>query len=133
MNPKHLVALFRQERIDPVLICHLTTELAGRLGARRSRVFLSRETMDKQLDHHPDLDVEHYFLLKPALLQGEYRQDTPRSAMVVFTDTVWTGCSYRAAIKATQAGLFCVSFNKLRDRHLARALRSPHPIIRQHD
>lgn len=137
MNFAHFEAVHDDTRIDPVIVCHLAQPLAAALGARRGRVLLSHATVQKQRLHHPDLTLNDYRVLKPALMMGEYRQDTPRSAIVIFTDGVFTGETYRGAIKSTQDGrcLFCVSFCLVRGRKITQLQRriSALPLLREHD
>lgn len=134
MNFAHFEGVFTNARRDPVIVCHIPNALAAMLGARRGRVLLSHDTMEKQHRHHPDLTLDDYRVLEATLMMGEYRQDTPCSAMVTYTDTVYLDRNYRAALKATTDGrLYCVSFNRLRDRDLRTARRKPFPIIRDHN
>lgn len=65
-------------------------------------------------------------------MRGSYRRDSPRSAVVLYTDKNIFGAHFRAYIKATQAGheLYRASFLMMRERDLRRELRKPYPIIR---
>jgi hypothetical protein len=135
MNMKHFMGLYLGERYDPITVCHIPNQLAAVIGAVRGRVLLSHETITKQLSHHPDLTIDDYQVLRACLMMGEYRQDGPRSASILFTDTVYNSCNYRAAVKSTGDGkrIYCLSFNRIRDRQLAQARRKPYPIIKEHD
>lgn len=134
MNFNHFLGLYRGERTDPVIVCHIDQPLALQLGALRGRVLMSLDTIEKQKAHHPDLLEDHYRVLEPTLRQGEYRRDTERSAQINFTDTHFHDANFRAAIKVCRRQiLWVVSFNLLRDRHAAKMRRKLFPIIREHD
>ena len=134
MNFNHFLGLYRDERYDDLIVCHITNDLAALLGAARGRVLLSHETVTKQRKHHPDLVEDDYRSLRATIMMGEYRQDTPSTAYILFTDTALNDCNYRAAIKGTSdRRIYCTSFNKIRDRQMAQARRKPFPIIRCHD
>lgn len=135
MNFAHFEGLYLGNRIDPVIVCHLDKALAGQLGAVRGRVLMSDDTMAKQHLRHPDLSLEHYRVLVPTLMRGEYRQDTPRSAVISYTDVYLFGESFRAAVKVTQDGkrIYVVSFNRMRESKRKQASRKPFPVIREHD
>lgn len=134
MNFNHFLGLYRGERTDHVIVCHIDASLALRLGAKRGRVLMSLDTIEKQKARHPDVSEDHYRVLEPTLRQGEYRQDTDRSAQINFTDSVLYDANFRAAVKVCRRQiLWVVSFNLLRDRHAAKMRRKPFPIIREHD
>jgi hypothetical protein len=134
MNRDHLFQLFNGLRIDALVVGHIEANLATQIGALRNRVLLSNDTMMKQRLHHPDLELRDYWSLPACLSFGEVRKDANRSAIILFTDEVLNGCNYRAAIKATNDGkeIYCVSFNRLRDRHLIKAKAKAFEIIRPH-
>lgn len=134
MNFSHFEGLYRGQRIDRVIVCNLHPEIVTAIGGRVNRVFLSPETLEKQRRRHPDLQEFHYRALKPALHYGEYRQDSPRSAVVLFVDTKLTGLSYRAHVKATTNGreIYANSFCLLGNRQYRAELRRPYPVLRKH-
>ena len=70
--------------------------------------------------------------LKLGLKRGSYRQNSPRSAVVLYTDLSIFGAHFRAYIKATQAGheLYLVPFLMMHERDPRRELRKPYPVIR---
>lgn len=134
MNFNHFISLYRGERIDRVIVCNLHPDIAASIGARVTRVYLSSETLEKQKRRHPDLQEFHYRALRPAINLGEYRQETERTAVVLFVDSRLTGLSYRAHIKATENGreIYANSFCLLGKRQYRAELRRPYPIIRTH-
>jgi hypothetical protein len=134
MNLKHLQGLYDGTRHDPLIVCHIDQPTATTLGATRGRVLLTDRTMRKQVRKHDDLTLDHYRVLPVALMQGEYRRAEPNGAVVIFVDTVMFGCNFRAYVRTYEhAKLYVVSFNLLRDRHMAKERRKPYPIIREHD
>lgn len=134
MNFDHFLGLYRAERTDPVIVCNIEPDLALKLGARRGRVLMSLDTIEKQKAHHADLTTEHYQVLHPTLMRGEYRQDTPRTAQINYTDSIMFDMNFRAAVKVCRNGvIWVVSFNLLRERHAAKMRRKPYPILRAHD
>src|ERR1022692_1300359 len=132
MHFPHFLGLYRDQRIDPVIVCHIKNDLAALIGAVRGRVLLSHETMVKQRRRHGDLTEQDYMALQATLMMGEYRQDGPKSAYVLYVDTALNGCNDRAALKATTDGkrIYCTSFNRIRDRQVRQARRKPFPIIK---
>lgn len=134
MDFGHLVGLLLDERREPLVICRLETPVALAIGAKSFDVLLSHYTVCKQLERHADLVAEDYRALPLAIQFGEVRLQAERTALVLYTDVVLNR-NFRAAIKATQDGseVYCVSFNKLRDRHLKKDLRKPYPLIRPHN
>lgn len=87
MNLSHLKGLYEGARHDPLIVCHVDQAIAAALGATRGRVLLTDGTMRKQIRKHPDLTLEHYGVLPAALARGEYRQDKPDGAIVIYVDT----------------------------------------------
>lgn len=136
MNFDHFLSLYDGVRYDPVIVGHIPNALAAKLGAARGRVLLSHDTLVKQRAHHPDLTVDDYRVLAPTLMMGEYRQDTPRTARILYCDTVYNSCYYRAAIKTPlddPRRIYVVSFNRVRERQARQMLQHDFPIIKAHD
>ncbi|MCJ2037502.1 hypothetical protein MKK55_00790 [Methylobacterium sp. J-059] len=132
MDFEHLLGLHTGTRRDPLPIVSIDPLVARALGADVRQVLLSAATIRKQLVHHRELPISVYRALPPCLLRGAYRQDGPRSAVVLFTEPVEPGRHFRAYVKATQAGheLYLTSFLTMRDRDMRRELRKPYPLIR---
>jgi hypothetical protein len=132
MDFEHLLGLHTGTRSDPLPVAEIDPTVADRLGSRTRLVFLSAETVRKQLRHHRELPISVYRWVAPTLAWGSYRQDGPRTALVLHTDAVGTGHHFRAYLKATQAGheLYLASFLMMRERDLRRELRKPYPVIR---
>lgn len=131
MDFEHLLGLHTGLRREPLPIADIDPRIAQALGARTRCVFLSAETIQKQLRRHADLPISAYRCAGPCLRRGSYRQDSPRSAVVLYTDRSIFGAHFRAYIKATQAGheLYLVSFLIMRERDLQRELRKPYPVL----
>ena len=94
------------------------------IAADAPQVLLSRETMVKQLAHHPDLTVDEYLsiagiLARPELVLQEPAK--PRHASLVRL----VGAMHHVVVKATQDGrdVYLVSFYRIRPADLARLLR----------
>lgn len=134
MNFSHFQGLFREERIDPVIVFNLHPEIVTAISAKTDRVYLSLQTVQKQKRRHPELTETHYRILRPALHYGEYRQETPRTVIVLFVDTKLTDRSYRIHLKATESGreIYLNSLCLLGDRQYRAELRKPYPVIRDH-
>lgn len=132
MDFEHLLGLHTGTRRDPLPIADIDRIVARAIGSQTRRVLLSAETIQKQLRRHRELPISIYRCVAPCLASGSYRQDGPRSAIVLFTDRAIFGAHFRACIKATQAGheLYLASFPMMRERDLRRELRKPYPIIR---
>jgi hypothetical protein len=130
----HLLGLHTGEWADYLIVREIDSLVAAALGASTQKVFLSAHTIQKQIDHHKEMPISAYRVLGPCLVFGEYRQDTVRTAIVLFVDTVLTNRYYRAYIKATNAGdeLFLQSFHPVNARvHIADRRKWPQ-VIRPH-
>jgi hypothetical protein len=131
MDFEHLLGLHVGTRSDSLPIASIEPTVARAIGSRTRRVLLSAETIQKQLRRHRELPISVYRWVVPTLKKGSYRQDGPRTAIVLYADRDGTGHNFRAYLKATQAGdeLYLASFLMMRERDLQRELRKPHPII----
>ncbi len=69
MNPK-ILRLLHGEVIGPVTVGSVRSGIASGRGAADNNVWLSRDTLMKQLRHHPDLLPEFYEDLGWLLLYG---------------------------------------------------------------
>ena len=132
MDFEHLLGLHTGTHHDPLPIVDIDPLVARAIGAEVRQVLLSAATIRKQLVHHRELPISVYRALAPCLLRGAYRQDGPRSAVVLFTEPAGSGRHFRAYVKATQAGheIYLTSFLTMRDRDMRRELRKPYRIIR---
>ena len=112
MNSRHFLDLYAQRRTDPVIVCNIDSGLAGAIGARVTRVLLSSDTLEKQKAHHPDIVEDDYLTLRAAILYGEWRRDTPISAVILYIDNHHMRCCVRVAVKSSGSGkkIFAVSF-----------------------
>lgn len=134
MDIGHLVGLMLDEHREPLRVCALDADVSSALGSIATDVLLSFETIQKQMQNHSDLTPEDYKALPLAIRFGEIRMQEERRALILYTDIV-LNMNFRSVLKATKCGreVYCVSFNKLRDRHLKKDLRKPYAIIRPHD
>lgn len=134
MNFAHFQGLYDGDRVDPVIVCNIERPLAVALGAKVLRVLLSAETIEKQKRRHAELSSDDYMVLRPALLFGEWRQDGPGSAVILYIDRHCLGTGVRTVVKVTADGrkIFVKSFCRMRDRSYRAELRKPFPILRQH-
>ena len=132
MDFVHLLGLHTGTHRHPLPVAEIDPIVARALGARVRQVLLSAETIRKQLARHRELPISVYRWLEPCLLAGEYRQDGPRSALILFTNAEEPARNFRADLKATASGheLYVTSFLTMRDRDLRREVRKPYPIIR---
>lgn len=134
MNFKHFSALYRGERIDPVIVCNIDQSIAELIGARVTKVLLSADTLKKQAYRHGELDEQAYLTLPVALRYGEYRQESARSAVILFVDTKNLDFGVRVHLKVTPNGkeIYADSFCLLRRKTYAQALAKPLKVIREH-
>jgi hypothetical protein len=138
MDFGHLTGLLLGERDDPLTVCTLQSEIAAALGASAQRVTLSYATLQKQRRNHPDLRVEYYRVLPAALRMGAFYRDSPRTAVVFYTDVHEFAANFRIAIKATTRGdeLYVLSFFKVRDSDLLAQIRKVkrlgYPCLQEH-
>jgi hypothetical protein len=132
MDFDHLLGLHMGTRSDPMLIADVEPAIAQSIGSKTQQVFLSAQTVMKQLRHHRELPISIYRWVAPTLRKGSYLQDGPRTTIVLYTDRDNTGYNFRAYLKTTQTGheLYLASFLKMRERDLRRELRKTYPVIR---
>ena len=132
MDFEHLLGLHTGIRSDPLPVSEIDPSTARAIGARTRHVLLSADTVRKQIAHHRELPISVYRCLGTCLSRGEYRQDSPRSALVLFTDDQIFQTHFRAYLKATIRGdeIYLLSFLMMRDRDVRREQRKPYPIIR---
>lgn len=130
----HLVGLHTGSNRDHMHICAIDPELSRAIGSRSNLVMLSHYTIQKQIRRHPEVQLDHYRVLRPAVALGEWWQDTDHCAVVLFVDTVLYDTNFRVAVKSTSDGneLFVSSFHLLRDKKLNRERRKARPLIRRH-
>lgn len=99
---------------------------ASAIGAKTHTVRLSAETMQKQIDVHPELALEEYGFVQQAIERGVRIQDGANSAIYLLELD-----GYVTVVKATGTGkaVFMTSFRRLssdqvkRDEEVRRLLR----------
>ena len=105
-----------------VPVAALSSDISERLGAQTTIVGISRETVDKQLQNHPEILAEDYSELADVLVSGKVvTQAETHLAFVGRTDLPWI-----AIIKRTRDGneLFLQSFYRAGSgRYVERLLR----------
>ncbi|GAB6841399.1 hypothetical protein HNR00_000634 [Methylorubrum rhodinum] len=134
MDFEHLLGLHTGTYHHSLAITEISPPIARSLSANVTTVLLSADTIRKQLKHHRELPISAYRYVRNALVMGEYRQDSPRSAIVLYTHNVEPYQNFRVYLKATQSGdeIYLLSFLIMRDRDLKREQRKPFPVIRPH-
>lgn len=134
MDFEHLLGLHTGTHHHSLAIVEIASPIARSLGADVTTVLLSADTIRKQLKRHRELPISMYRHVRDALVMGEYRQDSPRSAIVLYTRNAEPHQNFRAYLKVTQNGseIYLLSFLSMRDRDLKREQRKPFPVIRQH-
>ncbi|MDU7523450.1 MAG: phage minor head protein [Roseomonas mucosa] len=108
----------------------LAPDVQAAIGARTDQVLLSRDTVVKQLAHHPDLTVDEYASVASILAHPEMVLQEPakrRHASLVRV----IGAMHHVVVKATQDGreVYLVSFFRIRPADLARLLRRSEILI----
>ncbi len=85
---------------------------ASDIGAKAHTVRLSAETMQKQLDVHPEITSEEYAEVQRTIDVGQKIQDSKTSLIYLLQDDI---NGYVSVIKATQTGkaVFLTSFRRL--------------------
>lgn len=104
----------------------LLDEHAAAIGAKTHTVRLSADTMQKQLDVHPELAIEEYAFVQQAIERGERIQDSASSLVYLLELD-----GYVTVVKATGSGkaVFMTSFRRLssdqvkRDEEIRRLMR----------
>jgi len=133
MNPRYVQALYEGKRRAPVRVGDLDYALCREIGATRAAVWLSYETMSKQLVRHPELGSDHYLVAPLALTYGAVFRDVGQSLMILYEDTCVFGVTFKLALKATKAGdeIFLTSLHQMRWRHIAGQCRRKE-LLRRH-
>ena len=134
MDIDHLRALLSGERQEAMIIGALHDPAhSSAIGARTHAVLLSRDTIVKQEDRHPDIGFDDYRLIPYAIRYGliVHESARPRHLMFVFDDP-W-GRRYRVMIRSTTNGneIYVTSCHKTRDRQ-TKALLSRGRDLRRH-
>jgi len=113
-----------------VIIGNSPTYLASALGASTLEVTLSKETMDKQVSHHPELTMEEYMLIMDMINNGNAFREAKNKAVIIHSVN---GKRYVVAIKSTRDGnaLFVTSLFKISlDREVRRLQRKGEKLER---
>jgi len=100
---------------------------AEKIGAQVRVVRMSKETLKKQLDHHPELEAAEYINVQNTIDNGVEIQDSASSLIYLLTDAN----GYVSVVKSTKTGqaLFLSSFRRLskaeakRDQEIQRLLK----------
>lgn len=134
MDFEHLLGLHTGTHRHSLAIAEIAPPIARSINANVTTVLLSADTVRKQLRHHRELPISAYLHVKDCLDMGEYKQDSPRSAIVLYARSAEPYRNFRAYLKATQNGdeIYLLSFLVMRDRDLKREQRKSFPVIRPH-
>lgn len=100
---------------------YLDDTLAATIGAGVRRVDVSSDTLKKQREHHPELQLEEYQVVPEMFRTGLVIRDGEQ-ALVFFKQA---GRTYKAAVKATKEGnaLFLTSFHRASEKTIAGVRR----------
>ena len=126
MDFRHLLGLHDGSRTDYYVVCNLDPPTCQLIGAHTSSIFLSYETIQKQIKSHPEMTLNHYRALRPCLKFGEYWHIAEQSLAVFFVDTYLFGTNFRAILKSAACGteIFLTSFHMVRDSKIRQHRRS---------
>ena len=96
----------------------IDSTLSSAINAKANKVVISAETLAKQRDRHPELDLEEYQLLPEMIERGLVIQLSDQKLMFLRSGTKL----YRGVAKSTANGneLFMLSFHRTDARRMAR-------------
>lgn len=88
---------------------------AAEIGAKAHTVRLSAQTMQKQIEAHPEITAEEYSVVQQAMDAGEKIQDTGKSLVYLLPDEK---NGYVSVIRAERIGktVFLTSFRRLSEK-----------------
>lgn len=137
MNLADLRDLLYGERIIPLVVGIIFEEhISAAMGAGTYEVLLSKDTVLKQLERHPDLGPEHYamlpFIIRHGLVIHE-KADTRNAAICYEPAPLAPGGRFMVALKSpTDAKeIFVTSLHRTRPRQ-TRSLLKRGNILRNH-
>lgn len=106
---KEIEAFLSGASTEPIPIALAPRDIQAQIGAINRSIYLSRQTVLKQLKH-PEITAESYAWLQELLDNGERVYDRARHAIVIYL----RGAPYIAVLKATADGMaiFLQSFRR---------------------
>ena len=134
LDPRVLFRLLfpRQHHIR---ICLIGQDLAAAMGAKTCQVFLSKDTLMKQLDKHPDIRTRHYAWLPEIIRDGMVIQEHRRRdrLSICYEHPSDPGKRFRTVIKSTVNGaeVYVSSFHRTKPGQ-TRALLGRGRMLRAH-
>jgi hypothetical protein len=126
----------RDGHLDPAVVGYLAFEGLNHLRARiGAQVYLSRYSLDKNIRHHPDVDMFEYLRIPTILSEGLIITDRkdPKTVVVVYQAPELDTLRYKVAVKCAQGGhdLWVTSFHRLAPRQTKRLLNGAR-ILKRH-
>lgn len=116
MNLEDLCTLLSRRNLQLIRVCDVDAAIALAIGAETREVLLSRFTIVKQIDRHPDIRTEQYALLGAAIVRGMAvrDRDKPHTAQICFQHPTDERRRYRLFIKRTadRRRIFVDSFHR---------------------
>ena len=105
------------------IVAELDPSILARLGGRSRSVRLSRQTVTKQAEHHPDVAPGAYDRLQCLLDRGTVVLEQPRT--LVFMAELDEGKWWRAVVKCTadRRQTFLVTFHRIKPNQVAAGCR----------
>jgi hypothetical protein len=110
---------------EPLRIGRIGSALSRRLGAYTTVVWLSHQTMTKQLLRHPDLQLQDYLFVDHILRTGAVFPGRGGSLAFIHAPPDRDGLlSFKVVVKVTGDGeLYMTTFHRLRAAEVRRAFR----------
>jgi hypothetical protein len=109
--------------------------IAKAIGAETDLVLLSKDTLIKQCERHPDIRAVQYAMLQKALDVGLVlvERANPKTAAICYQDPTDETKRYRLQIKRTEdrKSIYLTSFHRTQPRQ-TRALLKRSRIVRSH-
>lgn len=118
MDIHDLSKLLSGDRLPPIQVGVIyDVDISRAIGATTHVVLLSKETVFKQKNEHPDLQDEEYGILPDAIRYGLVIHERARPECLTICYNRREGQQYLVALKGTKTGaVFVTSFHKMRPR-----------------
>ncbi len=126
MNPD-IVRLAHGEIGGPIIVGRVRSVVASRYGAEENWVWLSKQTLQKQLLHHPEITLDYYEDLEWLFRHGEVVEDYQPGRFHVFAgqgvQSIQTRMKACLKVVSGNRRIMMVSLHAVRARDYRRLLR----------
>ena len=127
MDLNDLLRLLESRTGPAVVVCEMEIFIARLLGANTTEVMISKETVIKQAEHHPDIKAEHYEMLPDAVTRGllVHEHTGPGRFTICYENMTAPGKRFKVTGKCTKDGkeIYVTGFHRVKKRYTRSVLR----------